>query len=355
MSSLPEHGHGGGGSSAFADFLSRLRPYPPPPGFRAALLYAARGSVFLLIAAGLTHVLQTDLEGDGFHTLGAAQFGLLLEVFQAPSTIFLVLGLAGLVAVALVGTRGRISEATGGILTILTMLGVAALLWAAFGWLLWVLFGVVSLLIRLMPLGFMGIALFRLMHGDIAMAVVLAIVALATAVWLEELASDPASSGSSQSAGPIQREAPPLPVEEAELPPPEHDPPAEPPPVSPAVEQRREQAERRQQKREALTQRRIALEARIEAESAAWSHVPYVSPCNLENRRGELESLRQQFARMKRELRSAEQYGETGVFRKAAGDLERVRREREHALADPASIYERFGRCPGAGAMAYGW
>jgi membrane-bound ClpP family serine protease len=107
----PEPGHqAGGGGSVFADFISRLQPYPPPPGFQATLLYAVAGAILLLIAGIASAALPTDLEGDGFHAIGASLFGSLLEVFNAPAPVFAVFGLVGLVVVVTVGVRRRLSE-----------------------------------------------------------------------------------------------------------------------------------------------------------------------------------------------------------------------------------------------------
>jgi hypothetical protein len=346
MRNLPaESGHeeSGGGGSAFADFISRLQPYPPPPGFQLTLLYAAGGAVALLVAGIFVAALPTDLEGDGFHAIGASEFELILGFFAAPSSAFIVLGFIGLGVTALVGMRRRMSETTGAILAALTMIGVVALLWSGVGWAVWGVVSLANLFLWLLVLSAIPLAGFLLLRGALFGAVATLVIAMAFASVLQQAASDPVPSSQ---AG-VSQEAPAPPGTES-------------PSVSPAVERREEEAERRQQqyqrKRQALVQRRIALEARMDAEFAGWREVPYVPPCGQQERRAELDSLREIFARMKRALRSAARHVEAGVFRNAGDDLERMGRAREQALANPAASYEEFGGCPGgAGALRFIW
>src|SRR4051794_10124645 len=118
MRNLPaESGHegSGGGGAAFPDFIFPLQPYPPPPGFQLALLYAAGGAGALLVAGIWVAALPTDLEGDGFHAIGASQVEPVLGFFAAPSSAFIFLGFLGLGVTALVGLRRRMSETTGAI------------------------------------------------------------------------------------------------------------------------------------------------------------------------------------------------------------------------------------------------
>jgi len=341
----PGHEGSGGGGSAFADFISRLQPYPPPPGFQLALLYAAGGAVALLVAGIFGAALPTDLEGNGFHAIGASQVEPILGFFAAPSPAFVYLGFLALGVTAFVGMRRRMSETTGAILAALTMIGMAAFLWTAAGWAVWGLVTGANALLWLLVLSAIPIAVVLLLRGELFGAGVTLVIALVFATALQQAASDPATSSDSY-AGPSQEAAAP--------------PVTGPPPVSPAVEQREEEAERRQQqrqrKRQALVQQRIALEARMDAEFAGWREVPYVPPCGQQERRAELNSLRDIFARMKEALRYAARHVEAGVFRQAGSDLERMSRYRERAMANPAASYEESGFCPGgAGALRFIW
>jgi hypothetical protein len=353
----PGHESSGGGGSAFADFISRLRPYPPPPGFQMALLYAAGGALALLVAGIFAAALPTDLEGNGFHAIGASEIEPILRFFAAPAGVFIFLGFLGLGMTALVGMRRRIGEMAGAILALLTMIGMAAFLWMAAGWAVWGLVTGANALLWLLVLSAIPIAGVLVLRGEFVGAIVTLVIAFVFASVLSQAASDPEPSP--QQAG-VSQEAPaPSPIEAEEAPPPEAS-PAEPPPVSPAVgRQQEEEAERqrqREQKQAALTQRRIALEARMTAEYAGWREVPYFPPCDRVTRRAELEDLRGEFAGMKQYLREAARNGGTGVFRRVARDLESVTRERERALADPAGFFNRYGTCPsGAGAMAFLW
>lgn len=348
MRNLPvEPGHegsGGGGGAAFADFISRLRPYPPPPGFQLALLYAAGGALALLVAGVFAAALPTDLQGDGFHAVGASQVEPILGFFAAPSSAFFVLGFIGLGVTALVGMRRRMSETTGAILAALTMIGVVALLWSGVGWAVWGVVSVANLILWLLILSAIPIAGFLLLRGELVGAGVTLVIAMVFASVLQQAASDPVPL-TQQAGGSQEAPAPPA---------------TEPAPVSPAVERQEVEAERRQRqrqkKRTALVQRRIALEARMDAEFAGWRQVPYVPPCGQQERRAELDSLRDIFARMKRTLRYAARHVEADVFRHAGTDLERMSRYRERALANPAASYEESGFCPGgAGALRFIW
>jgi len=348
MRNLPsEPGHedsGGGGSAAFADFISRLRSYPPPPGFQLALLYAAGGAIALLVAGIWAAALPTDLEGDGFHAIGASQVEPILRFFAAPSPAFVYLGFLALGVTAFIGMRRRMSEAAGAILAASTRIGMAAFLWTAAGWAVWGVISAANLVLWLLVLSAIPIAAVLFFRGEIAGAVVTLVIAMVFASILQQAASDPVPP--SQQAG-MSREAAAPPVSES-------------PSAYPATEQREEEVERRRRQREkkrtALVQQRIALEARMDAELAGWREVPYVSPCGQQERRAELKSLHEIFARMKQTLRFAARHVEANVLRHAGSDLERMARYRERTLANPAGSYEESGGCPGgAWALRFIW
>jgi len=342
MRNLLEPGHEDGDESGFADFISRLRPYPSPPGFQMALLYAVAGAVGLLAAGIGLAILPTDLEGDGFHAIGASEVEPLLEFLATPSSAFIFLGLMSLVATGIVGMGRRVSDVTGGVLAAITIVGVAAFLWTTVGWLVWGVLFAANLLLWLLVLASIPVAAVLFFRGEAAAAVVTLGVAFVLASVLSQAASGPVPSG-----GPAANQ------EAATLPPAKG---AESPPVSAETEQQRRTERRQRLRRAGLTQERIALKARMEAEYAAWRHVPFVPPCDGAVRRGEVRDLRGRFADMNLRLWAAVRYVEPGIFRQAAADLERVARERERTLADPTRLYEQEGRCPsGAAAMANSW
>jgi hypothetical protein len=327
MRNLPSDGEDG---SAFADFLSRVKSYPPPPGFWTALLYAAGGAVALLIAGLLASALPTTQGLRGDIAVGASEVGSVLELFRAPGTMFYFAALLGFAAVVAIAARRRLGPTAAGVLTALPMLGLVALTWVAVGWVLVVLAFLITILLWLFIFALMAMAGFRMLLGDLGGGFVILVIAFAFATVLETATSEPSATGSpgrTQPAGSSSSSATS----------PEAEPDAPPYP--------------------ALTQRRIDLEARITAESAGWKKVPFVPPyCGDPERRMELDSLRRQFAAMKRQLRFAEQYNKRGVFRTATRDLNRVSQERHHAMANPQAVYERYERCPsGVGAMTYLW
>jgi hypothetical protein len=346
MSNLPSNGRGGG--SAFADFLSRVQPYPPPPGFWIAVLYAVGGAFGLLIAGVFAEALPTGQDLRGNVAIGADEVGAVLEWFRAPGSAFTLGGLLALGSAAAIASRRRLGTAAGGVLAVLPMIGVMAAAWTGIGWLLVLAAYFITLLLWLIVFGLMGLAGFRLLIGDLGGAFVLLVIAFVGVSWLERPTSDSAtSSPPTQAVGsPSTGTAAP--------------PGSESPSVSPEVEQQEEEAARRQRqhhrKVQALVQRRIALEARMDSEFAGWEEVPYVPPCGQQERRAELHSLRDIFARMKRTLRYAARHVEADVFRHAGTDLKRMARYRERALANPAASYEESGFCPGgAGATRFIW
>jgi hypothetical protein len=329
MSNLPSNGRGGG--SAFADFLSRVQPYPPPPGFWIAVLYAVGGAFGLLIAGVFAEALPTGQDLRGNVAIGADEVGAVLEWFRAPGSAFTLGGLLALGSAAAIASRRRLGTAAGGVLAVLPMIGVMAAAWTGIGWLLVLAAYFITLLLWLIVFGLMGLAGFRLLIGDLGGAFVLLIIAFVGVSWLERPTSDPpatenvpqAQAGGSPSSPPAE---------------PEDSAPA---PATPDP---------------ALTRQRIALEARITSEVAAWREVRYVPPCTQEDRRFELGTLKEQFQAMKRQLRIAEREGRQGWFDRAVHNLEQVDRERRRSLADPTWSYEQYERCPsGVGAMGYLW
>lgn len=328
MSDLEQYDDDG---SAFGDFLSHLRPYPVPPGFRFALLYAAGGSILLLLAGLAASALPTSQDLAGHLAIGAAPVGSVLELFRAPSSALVFLGVAGLIVTAVIGMRHRVEGA--GVLAALTMFGVVAGVWAAVGWLIVGIAFLATLVLWLFVIALIlgaGAVAFR---AQWAMAIGMVAVALFLASWLQNATNDTTTTpGAARTPEESQSVAAPPPAEEQ--PEPRHLPPEKP----------------------ALTQQRIALEARMTSEYDAWHEVPYDPPCDQATRGQELASFRDMIAQMKQRLREAARYDEPGAFRQVAGDLERVDREWARALTDPHGVYERFGRCPSAvGVMAFRW
>lgn len=329
MSNLPSSGHGGG--SAFADFLSRVRPYPPPPGFWIAVLRALGGVLGLIIAGILAAALPTTEALREHVAIGAGEVGQVLEVFRAAAPAFFVAAVAGGAAVAVIASRRRLGDAAGGLLAALPMMAMVAVAWSVIGWLIVVAAMLLTLVLLLLLFALMVAAGLRLLVGDFGGGLLLLLVVLAGASWLSTLDSDPrlaenppqAQAGGSPSAPPAE---------------PERSAPA---PATPDP---------------ALTRQRIALEARITSEVAAWHEVRYVPPCTREDRRFELGTLKEQFRAMKRQLRIAEREGRRGWFDRAVHNVEQVEKERQRALADPTWSYEQYERCPsGVGAMGYLW
>jgi hypothetical protein len=328
MSNLEQYDNAG---SAFGDFLSHLRPYPVPPGFRFALLYAAGGSILLLLAGLAASALPTSQDLAGHLAIGAAPVGSVLELFRAPSSALVFFGVAGLMVTAVIGVRRRVEGA--GVLAALTMFGVVAGVWAAVGWLIVGIAFLTTLVLWLFVIALIlgaGTVAFR---AQWAMAIGMVAAALFLASWLQNATNDTTTTaGATRAPEGSQSVAAPPPAEEQ--PGPRHLPPEKP----------------------ALTQQRIALEARMTSEYDAWHEVPYDPPCDQATRGQELASFRDMIAQMKQRLREAARYDEPGAFRQVAGDLERVDREWARALTDPHGVYERFGRCPSAvGVMAFRW
>ena len=342
-----------GGGSPFDDFLPRLRPYPAPPGFRVALLYAVAGSALTLLAAGAAALLPSgeSVEGDGFHAVGATSLASVLEAFDALALPFAVLGAAGLVATAIVAAIDRPTALAGGVLIAPPVIGVVSALCVGIGWLLLFIVTAANLLLWLAAVALIGVGLVLLARGQLLVAVVVGALGFAAISALEDAASGPVT-GSHTGEPP---DAPGRSVDPAPS-------PAEPRQERWQVKRKRRaqrRAERRRRlarKRRALGRRRTALKQRMDAEYAAWQQVPYAVPCDESDRRVELESLRDQFSEMKAALRIAQRNGGSGEFRQARKELDRVAHERERALADPYGFHDRFGRCPsGPGAMAFLW
>jgi hypothetical protein len=332
MSDLPTEAQGGG--SAFADFLSRVRPYPPPPGFWTAVLYALGGALGLLIAGILAAALPTTEALREHVALGADEVGSVLEVFRAAAPAFFVAAAMGGGAVAVIASRRRLGNAAGGILATLPMMALVALAWGVIGWVLVFAAMLLTLVLMLLLFALVAVAGIRLLLGDFGGGLLLMIVVLAGASWLSTLDGDP-----SLAENPPQAQAG-----------------GSSPPTGAASEGEERSKPRRPLRHPALTQRRIALEARINAEYAGWKEVPFVGPCGREDRQLELGLLHEQFAAMKRQLRYAEREGQRGWFDRAVHNLEQVTEERERALADPGWSYQQYERCPsGVGAMPYFW
>ncbi|HXF31574.1 MAG TPA: hypothetical protein VN522_08630 [Solirubrobacterales bacterium] len=330
MSNLPaEHDD----ESAFGDFLSRLRPYPVPPGFRVALLYAAGGSILLLLAGLAASALPTGRELSGHVAIGAEQVGLLLEVFSAPAAVFAFFGLAGLTVTAVIGLRRRVDEGAGGVLTALTVFGIVAGIWAALGWVIVAIAFLTTIVLYGFVVALILGAGFAAMRAEWGMAIGMVVVAVLLSSWLQNATGNdpPQTADPSPSSPPATEQsviAPPV-VEPTE----QHKPP---PP--------------------GLVRQRIALEARMTSEYEAWHEVPYVSPCDHTVRTAELASLRDVMAQMRQRLWEAARNREPGAFRQVAADLERADRERTRTIIDPHGAYEQFSRCPSAvGVMAFRW
>lgn len=345
----PEPPAGGAGGSAFYDFLSRLRPYPTPPDFRIAQLYGVAGSALTLLAAGATALLPSGeaVQGDGFHAVGATFLASVLDLLGTLALPLAGLGAAGLLAVAVVAVLNRSTTTASAVLVALPVVGIISVASVGIGWLLLLTVTVLNLLFWIAAVGLIGAGLLFMLRGQVAAGLVVVVLGVAVISALENAASDQfvesSPSGASQSADPSP--APALA-------------PAEPRRGRQEAQQAAERRRReRVKERWALGRDRVKLERRMDAEYEAWLQVPYVPPCDGSTRRTELESLREQFGEMARELRTAQQSLEQrGSFRMVRNDLQRVAREREQAVADPYGFYERFGTCPsGAGAMEWLW
>lgn len=184
MSNLPAEQHDEDGS-AFGDFLSRLQPYPTPPGFRFALLYAAGGSAALLIAGLAASALPTGQDLSGHLAIGAEQVGLLLEVFRAPAAAFAFFGLAGLTVTAVIGLRRRADEGAGGVLAALTMFGMVAGIWAALGWLTIFIAYLTTAVLYAFLIALILRAGFVALRGEYPMAIGMVVVAVLLSSWLQ--------------------------------------------------------------------------------------------------------------------------------------------------------------------------
>jgi hypothetical protein len=350
MRSLPPELPDSTGGSGFDGFLSRLRPYPSPPDFRIALSYAAAGSALTLLAAGATALLPSgaSVEGDGFYAIGATSLASVLDMFGVMALPLAVLGVAGLVATAIVAVVDRPTPRAGNVLVAPTVFGVAAALFAGIGWLVFVAATLLNLLSWIAAILAIIAAFVLLVRGQLVIAAVVGVLGLAVFSALENAASGPVAGGAGEPS--VGRSVEPTP------------PAAEPRQERWQIKrERREQrlAERRRRlarKRRMLGRRRAALERRMDAEYAAWQQVPYVAPCDESDRRVELESLREEFAEMAGALRTAQRNGGHGQFHQVRKELDRMGRERGRALADPYGFYDRYGRCPsGPAAMAFLW
>lgn len=350
MRNLPELPDRTGGSG-FDDFLSNLRPYPNPPDFRIALGYGAAGSALTLLAAGALALLPPggSVEGDGFHAVGTSLLAWLLNVFGVMALPFAVLGAAGLIATAIVAVVDRPTPLAGNVLVVQSVFGVASALFAGIGWLVLVAVTLLNLLLWVAAVLAVGAGLVLLVRGQLFAAVVVGLLGLATFSALENAASGPVPGGGGGEPSVGRSAEPSLPAAEPRL------------ERWQIRRQRRakRQAERRRRlarKRRALGRRRAVLKRRMDAEYAAWTQVPYAAPCDESDRRVELESLHEEFVEMAAALRTAQRNGGNGVFRQVRGELDRVRVERDRALAYPYSFYDRYGRCPsGPAAMAFLW
>ncbi|MGN6588660.1 MAG: hypothetical protein ACTHKT_14500 [Solirubrobacterales bacterium] len=323
------------GESAFADFLTRLTPYPPPPGFRAALLYGAGGAACAMIAAGILWALPTSVEGDGFHALLVPQLDAVLEFFRSLKVPFAVIGLAGLTATLVIAICRRVAPVAGAILVSLPVIGGIALLWALLGWSAWALVGFVNLAAWALGIGLGGWGVFRAVTGNPLLGICALVVSVIIVQAMSRAASD---SGSSSPSTQVATEAPSsrTPAQDE----PQSDQRLPPPPTAAATP---------------LAPRRIGLEARLDTEYRKWQQVPYPPPCDHSMRRAELGSLHEQFQAMAQALRTAERTGVRSVFSQVARDLARVAQEREGARRNPRGFYARYQRCPGAGAMRFSW
>jgi hypothetical protein len=332
MSDLPAEQHDDDGS-AFGDFLSRLQPYPTPPGFRFALLYAAGGSVFLLVAGLAASALPRGHDLSGL-AIGAEQVGLLLEVFGAPAAAFAFFGLAGLAVTAVVGLRRRVDEGAGGVLAALTMCGMVAGIWAALGWLIFFIAYLTTAALYAFAIALILRAGFVALRGEYSMAIGLVVIAVLLSSWLQNATGDNPTPTAD-----VARPSPPA-TEQSVIAPPVVEPtePHRPPPPG-------------------LVRQRIALEARMVGEYEAWHEVPYVgASCDHTVRTAELASLRDVMAQMRQRLWEAARNREPGAFRQVAADLERADRERTRTIIDPHGAYEQSSRCPSAvGVMAFRW
>jgi len=331
MSNLPVEPHDD--DSAFGGFLSRLRPYPPPPGFRVALLYAAGGSILLLLAGLAASALPSSGDLTRQLAVGAAQVGVVLELFRAPSAVFAFFGLAGLTVTAVIGLRRRVDDGAGGVLTALTMTGIGAAIWAALGWLIVLIGFLATLALWLLVVALICGAAMVAFRAEWGMAIVLLVCAVLLSSWLQNATGDdprPTADAARSSPAPEQSVIAPPVAEPAE--------PHKPPPPG-------------------LVRQRIALEARMASVYEAWQEVPYVGPsCDQTVRTAELVSLRDVMAQMRQRIWEAARNREPAAFRQVAADLDRVDRGWARSVTDPRSAYERVGRCPSAvGVMAFRW
>lgn len=325
MSDLEEYDDG----SSFGDFLSHLRPYPVPPGFRFALLYAAGGSILLLLAGLAASALPMSQDLAGHLAIGAAPVGSVLELFRAPSSALVFFGVAGLMVTAAIGIRPRVEGA--GVLAALTTFGVVAGVWAAVGWLIVLIAYLTTLVLWLFVVALILGAGAVASRAEWGMAIVMVVVALLLASWLENATSDPTTT--------IGAARPPERGQSVIAPPSEEEQPRHLPPA-----------------KSAMTQQRIAVESFMTSEFDAWHELPYVPPCDQTTRSAELVSFRDILTLMRQRLREAARYDEPEAFRQVSEDLERVDSERARAFTDPQGVYEQFGRCPSAvGVMVFRW
>lgn len=342
MRRLPELSGGVAGGSAFEDFLSRLRPYPPPPDFRIALWYAAAGSVLALIAAVAAALLPSgnDLQGDGFHAVGVDNTASVLNLVGALALPIGILGIGMLCGIVFLAVRNRSSSLIAGLLILPPLLGIASAIAVGVGWLLLLALTVLNALLWLsaIALGLVGAGI--ALRGEVITGLVLCVLAIALGSALENAAS-PSTKGS-HAASPVERTG---------------QPPNGPANRLPAEVQRRErernEAERRERHlakmRRLLGRVRTHLERRMNAEYRTWLKVPYAGPCDESDRRAQLARLRDRFEAMRRWLRKAQRNGANGRFLRVKKELRRVAEERGRALVAPARFHDLYGHCPSPG------
>lgn len=323
--------------SSFADFISRLRPYPRPTGLRQALLLAVAGSLLAFLAALLVGSLPQS-ENDGFHAVLVAQLETTLEVFRVLVTPFTILGVAGMGITAAVGLGRRISPAAGGALAAVTLIGALACGLALVGWLVYFAFSVASLALWGLVIGLVVAAGVRLLLVDFGGALFLALGAMFLGGVLTQAATD---SGPTVTHNRNRHHA-------------QLTRPSSKPQTVPAATRRHLASPRPA----ALPDypRRIALEERIAVEYRDWLHNAYLAPCEEDQWRADVRDLHREFVGMEQALRTINPTGRGAIARKASSDLRRVARERHRTGEALFDFYEIYGRCPSpVGVMRYRW
>lgn len=337
--SLPELSGGGAGGSALEDFLSRLRPYPPPPDFGIALWYAAAGSGLALVAAAAAALLPSgeDLQGDGFHAVGVGSTASVLNLVGALALPIAILGVGMLWGTAFLAVRNRSSSLIAGLLILPPLLGVTSAIAVGVGWLLLLALTVLNALLWLTAIVLVLIGAGIALRGEVIAGLLLCVLAIALASALENAAS-PSTDGSHVES----------PVERAGQPP--NEPVDRLPAEVQRLERERDEAERRKRHlakmRRLLGEVRTHLEHRLAAEYRAWLKVPYAAPCDESNRRAQLTRLKDQFDAMGGWLRKAQRNGANGRFLRVKNELQRVVKERRRALVAPDRFHYLYGMCP---------